>query len=71
LPEREPLRQVLLTLRGLAPGEYCVQQWNTLEGCAHGCIHVAVGEDKILQVVLPFLHNDLALAVGCCHHADE
>lgn len=62
----EPLRDVPLMLRNLAPGGYCVHEWSTREGCLIGSLRAEVKEAGVLQVVLPVVENDLALAVHSC-----
>nr|CAA9294390.1 hypothetical protein AVDCRST_MAG63-4887 [uncultured Armatimonadetes bacterium] len=63
LPARSPLHDVPLSLRGLVPGTYHVDLWNTIEARAGGCVGAEVAEDGTLRIVLPMLGNDLALAV--------
>jgi hypothetical protein len=61
LPRRDPLRNVALTLRGLRPGRYAVDQWDTLGGRRLESLEAAAGDT--LRVSIPCLASDLALAV--------
>jgi hypothetical protein len=63
MPPRTSMENVRVTVRGLMPGAYNVEQWNTLEGRSLGCLDAHVGSDHMLQVTVPALANDLALAV--------
>jgi mannan endo-1,4-beta-mannosidase len=64
LPPREPLRNLTLSLRGLAPGRCSIEAWDTRQG--HSLWQVAgnISLDGALHFTLPQLSNDLALAIS-------
>ena len=66
----DPLRDVPLVLRNLAPGRYSIQEWSTREGRSVRSLYAEVKEAGVLQVVLPVLGNDLALAVRRCEQRE-
>jgi mannan endo-1,4-beta-mannosidase len=63
LPTRDALPGVTLTLRGMAPGDYCVRPWDTSAGRGMPCVGVTVAENGLLRAALPPLASDLALTV--------
>ncbi len=64
LPERDPLCDVPVVVRELAPGAYRVVVWDTGAGRPLAALRSEAGSGGALRVVLPVLGNDLALAIG-------
>jgi hypothetical protein len=62
LPGRDPLRDVPLVLSGIKPGTYGVHTWSTAQGSLLDLNLLRAQEDR-LRIVLPEVHNDIALAV--------
>ncbi len=56
----EPIEDAELLLRGLTPGAYDLQWWDTLAGRVTQCERVRVADDGALKVCVPGFVNDLA-----------
>lgn len=63
LPVRSPLTGLWLTIPEIGAGPYCVRPFETATGRCLPGIPVAAGENGALQIPLPPLHADLALAI--------
>jgi mannan endo-1,4-beta-mannosidase len=64
-------KNVPLALRGLRPGGYCVETWDTAAGRRLECLNSQVGGKRELRVILPAVEGDLALAVHPCGSIPE
>lgn len=65
LPERPPLRDVWVHIRGLQPGQYHIYIWHTLHGGIIERMDVIATEHQ-LSIRLPIVEQDLALAIRHC-----
>lgn len=63
MPRHAPHYDVALHLRGLTPGTYLVHTWDTHHQSIGDSLPATMREDGTLQVVLPRIGNDLALAI--------
>lgn len=63
LSEYEPLTNVVVTIRGLAPGNYIAQSWNTRQCGPAEQLPMERQQDGSFRIALPRLYNDLALAI--------
>lgn len=61
-------KNVPLTLRGLCPGDYCVETWDTISGRRLECLNSHVGEERELRTTLSTVEGDLAMAVRPCRN---
>jgi hypothetical protein len=66
MPQREPLRDVRVTISGLKPIEYSIALWNTRQGVCDGKIEARGSET--LNFTLPHLSDDVAIAVRPLRH---
>lgn len=57
----EPVAPSVLSLKGLAPGRWRVERWDTCDGVVTDASELTVGGNERASIRLPAIQNDLAL----------